>query len=917
MEKLTSLLKKKRSKNDVLTPSGLQRKASSTMSGSSVETLPLSLSLPAAATNVSSDPQVSFSLMDDIMGELAGSTPKKTALNDVERAIELSRQLDLGQSVTTNSHTKSRSRSSNIPNINHLGKRHSPSKFTDPMSSQDDRNHNSGLGSKPITTAATSTKQHLRGGRVQVKGAEEKAEAASRLGETSKRENAQLPSDDEGCDNSDSEGSDAELSSYKKRQLALRMQQQQQQQLPLLQQQQQQQQQKPQQEQPSSSAISPSYDANSKKNPLNPENVIDRMKDRHRAVIAGAAAAARDEYYEDYMGEHGMLQPVAFNMQYGMDSGMTYGADDYHLQQQQQYFGQGISTHLPHSQVNASYGHPPANTLALGHSHGIVAPVPSYNSGLQGMVKQSQDGYSGHITTLPQEQSYPTSTGTDASASKMNSGEPATSSHRGRIRQQSTASSVGSSEYSWSEPCPAHNTSSRKEIRRESGYGSTNDQGKRPSTSGSLSASDGEKTPTKLSDITKAVEGLSVVQANVDNNKDDEEEEEDWTKSSNLFADDDEDEVHPQPCKDSGVIQDSIHGLKNNGYIPFGGPRGLDNGDDSDDDERPIFKNRTNNIRNELLRRRVALNTPPLAEVSLESLEESMMHSMNGQISFIPNTANLHQPLSRPSSMNIQAPFLPQLQQKHQQKNQHMSKGSLSYQLPTSQPASQMGHQHSYSVDGIPVNMLAGATARRVPVFPQSGYKDLRQSVISPSSSRSRSRHASHSSISSVSIQSPYPMPATTLLHPLPRRPQSAHQRPHNNGSNIKRVDSPSRQRHQQHQSRPSLRGCASFEYVRHPNGGYQVAASSDSNGGGPFIRGFAEPPSSPHQHQQALPQQGYMPSMQQHQKMMGPLPAHSHVDMQQPQAYYMAPSHVGFPLQANDPYTGISSQPMAQAIRR
>ncbi|KAF9192143.1 hypothetical protein BGZ50_008786 [Haplosporangium sp. Z 11] len=897
MGKLTNLLKKKKSKNNVLTPSDLQGKASSTMSGSSVDTVPLSLSLPVTTTNASSDLQASFSLMDDIMDELAGSAPKKADLN--------------GQSVTattTNSHTSSRNRSSNIPNINSFGKRHPPSKFTDPLTCQDDRNHNSGLGSKSITTEPTSTKQHLRGGRVQAKGAEEKAEATSRLGEISKRANAQLPSDDEGCDNSDSEGSDGELSSYKKRQLALRQQQQQQQ--SLLQRQQ------PQQEQPGSRAGSPRGDVSSKKNcPVNPEGVIDRMKDRHRAVIAGAAAAARDEYYEDYMDECGMRQSVAFNMQYGMDPSMAYGIDDYQLQQQQQFFGQGISTHLPHSQANVSYGHPPVSTLTLSHPCGIAAPVPSYNSGLQGMINQSQDGHSGYITTLPHEQGYFTLTGTNASASKMNSGEPAISSHRGRIRQQSTASSFMSSEYSWSEPCPAPNPSSRKESRSESGYGSTSDQGKQPSTSGSPSASDSEKTPTKLSDITKAVEGLSIAQADVDNNKDDEEEEEDWTKSSNLFADDDEDEMRSQLCKDGGVIQDSIHGLKSKGYTPFDGPRGLDNGNDSDDDERPIFMSRTNNIRNELLRRRAGLNTPPLAEVSLESLEESMMHSMNGQIPFIPNTANLYQPLSRPSSMHIQVPFLPQPQQKHQQKYQHMSKGSLSHPLPTTQPASQMGHQHSYSVDGIPVNMLAGSIARRVPVFPQPGYKDLRQSFISPGSSRSR--QASQSSVSSVSIQSPYPIPATTLLHPLPRRPQSALQRSHNSGPSITRVDSPSRQQHQQHKSRPSLRGCASFEYVRHPNGGYQVAASSDSNGGGPFIRGFAEPLLSPHQHQQTLPQQGYTPSMQQHQKMMGPLPAHNHIDTQQPQAYYMTPSHFGFPLQANDPYTGIPSQPMAQAVRR
>src|SRR5690348_6477385 len=88
MGKLTSLLKKKRSKGDDL--SG-QRTVGSTMTGSSVSfetsgipaapfvsvpvVAPLSLSIPTTEMTTTTGLQSPFSLMDDIMDELAGTTP--------------------------------------------------------------------------------------------------------------------------------------------------------------------------------------------------------------------------------------------------------------------------------------------------------------------------------------------------------------------------------------------------------------------------------------------------------------------------------------------------------------------------------------------------------------------------------------------------------------------------------------------------------------------------------------------------------------------------------------------------------------------------------------------------------------------------------------------------------------------------
>jgi len=81
MGKLTSLLKKKKSRGDNLSSlsSGMQSNnaCSSSVSGASVDALPLSLNIRTDNHNLSapSGAPLSLSLMDDIMDELAGTTP--------------------------------------------------------------------------------------------------------------------------------------------------------------------------------------------------------------------------------------------------------------------------------------------------------------------------------------------------------------------------------------------------------------------------------------------------------------------------------------------------------------------------------------------------------------------------------------------------------------------------------------------------------------------------------------------------------------------------------------------------------------------------------------------------------------------------------------------------------------------------
>ncbi|KAG0280016.1 hypothetical protein BGZ96_001714, partial [Linnemannia gamsii] len=165
--------------------------------------------------------------------------------------------------------------------------------------------------------------------------------------------------------------------------------------------------------------------------------------------------------------------------------------------------------------------------------------------------------------------------------------------------------------------------------------------------------------------------------------------------------------------------------------------------------------------------------------------------------------------------------------------------------------------QNSYSVDRAmspPIMIAQGPAARRV--TPTKG-------------------HTSTGSSSSA-IQSQYPIPATTLLHPGPRRSQSARVRPQAS-SPINSNNNPATVAAASGAAGQAGRGRSSLDYVRIPSSGYQsliggpMGASSDfnssGNGSGTYVRGYGEPlspPQQPHQQQQPLP-----PHLLQHHQQM------------------------------------------------
>ncbi|KAF8976437.1 hypothetical protein BGZ52_007935, partial [Haplosporangium bisporale] len=343
MGKLTLLLKKKKTKGEESSTSDIQE-TSSNISAIDLST-PLSLNIPSASLTSScisqeAPPALSLSLMDDIMDQLSSTSPDtpqpmaKSEFGDFSHVFDLSRQPELGGANTNTSK----------PQVGKLGQ---SSAFKDNVflrsqlqqkepittTSRHINNHvNTSSGATGASDAKISiTQAFLRSGLQATKEAEER-EAAAKLREASKKANAQLPSDDEGSDASDSEdsdnGDDEETKALKKHEKQLLFLQQQQQllhQQPL--------QQLPggadsdRTESPVGKKLRGGINNNdawpAKPEPINHEAVIDRMKDRHRAVLAGAAAAARDEYYEEYMDEFGIQQQqpqpnqTAYNMPYG------------------------------------------------------------------------------------------------------------------------------------------------------------------------------------------------------------------------------------------------------------------------------------------------------------------------------------------------------------------------------------------------------------------------------------------------------------------------------------------------------------------------------------------------------------------------------------------------------------------------
>ncbi|KAF9152051.1 hypothetical protein BG015_005858 [Linnemannia schmuckeri] len=1003
MGKLTSLLKKKKSKGDDL--SG-QRTVGSTMSGSSVSVetngipaapfvsvpvvAPLSLSIPTSEMTTTTELQSPFSLMDDIMDELAGTspnTPQPSKSNNLSEdfglAFELSRQLETGASEA-----KITGRHGAVPGngvTQKIGKLEQNSAFKDNAFLQQARsgagasatptppvsggapyrstfgNNNTSLTTNNNQHSATTTAagmtmnanapSNLRR-RFQTKEAEEEEEkaqaAAAKLREESKKANAQLPSDDEGSDVSSDDDSDDEQRAFRKQQRLL-AQQQHQHQLFL------QQQQILQQQLAGAKGemVEGQGEGEEEKKPvaINHEAVIDRMKGRHRALLQGAHAAARDEYYEDYRDDYAMIQQqqqgmispggggatMAYNMQYGgMDPSMMY-ADDYRLQQQQQqqmYYPQGAPPH-----VNATtYNHPSVmNGMIPGYGYAHPpAPMPSYASGMQTPVYHHNQYYpnGGRGTPTPamshhimQQQQFQQGGRSD---SVVSDGSLPNSSSRRGSEQHSIVSSARVSEDSCNDAAqhqlqhqPQHSlsvVSTQKTANSDSGYsGVASDQRKRTpfddsfediqTTVGFEYEKSSTTTKSKMDDVTKVIEGLSIAQAgtadkdNGGDNEDDQSSDDNKSEGSNSDSDSEQDE-DPESLKGSTMI-DSIRrghsGFKggittgsspspsaaasNNGSNEHENDNDNDN-DSSDDDDQPIILSRRSSARSPFLPASAAAASTGM-KVSAEeavmmaaplAMQQVPVPTSNGQMQYMP-TMGMYQ--QQPMHMSYMPPSQQQQPQQVQQQSspQQQAYVPMGYQFPGPQPGP-MGHHHSYSVD------------RAMPLPSMVAHSPLTRRVGSKG-------HTSTGSAGSA-IQSQYPIPATTLLHPGPRRSHSARVRSQATSPINSNINPAAAQVNGQ-----AGRGRSSIDFARLPSSGYQSMTggpigspdfTSAGNGTGPYMRGYAEPLSSPPlqpQQQQQQQQQALPPHLQQHHPQM-----QQQMEKQQlQQGYFMSSPMGGGPM--------------------
>ncbi|KAG0210799.1 hypothetical protein BGX33_004660 [Mortierella sp. NVP41] len=921
MGKLSNLLKKKKSKGDDLSGQG----SGSTMTGSSMsyETThtvapitalvvpPLSLSIPT--TDSISSGQTPFSLMDDIMDELAGTTPdtpqpsKTNDLSDFGLAFELSHQLE-------------------------------------PEASEAKAGRGPGATSQKI------------GSHLQTKEAEEVTEAAAKLREASKKANAQLPSDDEGSETSDSDDSDYEPG-FKKQQRLLQKQQHQhqlflQQQL-LLQQQ--------LAGEKVGSSVQEEAEVETKPAIVNHEAVIDRMKDRHRALLQGAAAAAREEYYDDYREEYTIVQQamqtpgamMAYHMQYGMDPSMMYGpTDDYRLQQQQPqhtlYYPQGGIPAHPHAHANATYNHPSMNGMipSYGYAH-PPAPMPGYSSGMQKSGYQGRGGPMSHIPGILHYQDRSNSIVSDGSV-------PISLSRRGSV-QHSTVSSACVSEDSWNEahhhPHHQHSistVSTQKTTNGDSGYsGEDSDQGKHlfDDSLEDIHTAVGfeyEKTKAKLDDVAKVIEVLSIAQANGKGSDGDDEAEEEQEEERRVQSDgnnrtpktdssQDEQDEDPDSLKGSTMIDSIRHdfkGISNRSSSSHHSNNDSNENDpandnESSDDDQPIILNRSNSARGPFPFLPVSSEgAAMMAQVKMSPTQQQSIPTSNGQM-YMPHTMNMYQPIQgqmhmsyMPQQQQQQPPqqivspqriMSPQqqLQQQPPQPQQQQTYIPMNYQFPPTVPTN-MGHHHSYSVDRAPppTMMGSGPISRRV----------------GPAASKG---HTSTGSAGSAT-QSLYPMPATTLLHPLPRRSQSVRTRPQATSpiANSNVVVSQANTVSGAAAAAAARNGRSSLDFVRLPSSGYQSVIGGPlvaefSNSGGAYIRGYPEslspppPPQQSQQLQQHLQQQQQFAQQiqQQHQQIQ------QQMEKKQ-QGIYMGPmpSQYGYMV---DPYSAHLHQQILQAGRR
>lgn len=923
----------------------------------------MSLSIPTVTdgSSTSSGLGTSVSLMEDIMDELAGGTgtpdtphpsqaPSRSDLGDFGLAFELSRQLDrdAAQMERGVGNVGNRNGSSNDGNhwksaCGHqngtlkVGRLENNSAFKDNAFLRSQQGHKQELrfgqsdagGSHRITAVSNSTPYrqaysigsatpndapsiHSRGRILSAKEVEEKekaAEAAVRKREASKKANAQLPSDDEGSESSDSEGSDSGLfgSGLFKKQV------QEQRQQPL------QEQEQELQEQNASKVGSPRRVSFSKKaKQPSHEAVIDRMRDRHRALLAEAAAAARDEYSDEQMDDYGYIQqvqPQGYGTQYGMDPSMMYDMDGYIMQQRQQmYYGQG----MPHYS-----GHPQTNTMVPGYPYIQHPHIPNYGPSFHGQVPVHNPGRTNAQSQppgTPYEQGYSIPMESDSSANSKGNDvcEVPPLSRRGS-RQQGVAMPARNAEDSWTEPCPPMpGVSAHRPVSSDSGYCGMSTRGRRsidsPLEDIQESESGDEDVPanghnkfTSEGDLVKTIDSLAIAKGAVNAEVDTDGTKSDWDNITGSRGE--EDQVEGPASVKSSTMSASTNGRKEVATSSAASTRDGNDGDsESSEDERPIIVNRRSSSRGSFLPPKINVGVASTCDMDYEDVPISPTNTQMSYLAQVRNMTPIH-PLQMPTNSTQPHTPYPHHHQQYKPMNHH---------FPTAQNHTSMGHHHSYSVDRGTMAILAGHhsqltpnsigssagggnhvggtalhLARRGGIHHLSGSKDPRQNGHSGGTNGTPS-------------QSQYPIPATTLLNPLPRRSQSVRVRTQNLGPSI---DSPSRQQHPQQYPQPPTRTRGSIEVVRLPNGGYQSIMGLD-------LSGKVYQPQEPQQRQQHHP-------LQQH--MAGSSVGHGiHEKPQQlHQGYYMGAgvgttTHVAYhPRRPSEPYVSHSHQQLIQTTRR
>ncbi|KAG0331747.1 hypothetical protein BG004_001521 [Podila humilis] len=992
MGKLTQLLKKKKTKGDGSSASDIQDYTSSSISGIDLNA-PLCLDIPVSSHTSSSitqdsQPVLEMSLMDDIMDQLSGTTPdtpqpsSKSEFSDFSHVFELSRQLEQTATGTNMNSSKiqvgkleqSSAFKDNVFLKSKLQQKGQPSAGVVAPVSRHNITPSTGATGATSDTHSNASTSILRS-QLQLqatKEAEEKAEANARLREASKKANAQLPSDDEGSDSSDSEYSDEDDDAR-----ALRKQQKQllflQQQQLFLHQQNQPLNQVPggvDSEQADSLVGSKKSRGDngepwvSKQEPINHEAVIDRMKDRHRALLAGAVAAAREDYYEEYVDEYAMAQQhmlqqpqqplmASYNMQYAMEPNVTYGMDDYRLQQQyqqQQYHQQQQQYQQPQQQYQQHqqqmyYGQgPPAHSHSMGVP-GTGCPQQSIGSGIPGYGYMSgplhSTGYNtpapigshsymqGQTSNMSGAYSAMTSSGSEMSAS-----DNAASPRRTCRQQSTTSSSARASEDSWAEP-PVSSVSTQKTLLSDSGYGVTHDQ------KSSFGETEGSKfsQDSEVDEVTKVIDVLSLAshkQRRLGTDVDNEGE----SSQADDADDDDDDAAETDADIDAlnrfkalkslkgSVLVDSMHVLSDmtattHTASPSSSSKNSNEHDSSDDDQPIILSRRSSGVR----------STPPLPKLnttisqSPAGYPEDALITPVHQMPYMHHGKNMYQPIQQ-STGTYGHQHLPQQQHPQQQypsmRHQRHPSASMphGYQFPAHQAPVNMGHHHSYSVDRIPTNMNSGpgtpVSGNMTPVGQMQRHtrhsyqlsRDLRQGVMSPvNSAGGQYGQAMHPG---TPVQSQYPIPPTTLLHPLPRRSQSVRMR-NQNQNPMARNDSPSRQMN----GGVASRGRSSVEFTRLPGGGMGVAGTDFGGANGPFIRGFSDPLSPPLQPQIMSPPSsvtmsgGFLEKQVQMQFQMPPAISHQQHQQQQQQQPF------GYPMYSNEQYSMPMHPQMVQSVRR